>query len=82
MKVEQQLVDKSNFYYYQTYLMWGYSKSKCEIENNTPCVYAIGFKRTTMLAYIYHGHSMAYDPFCVWGNLINDDQQEVKYNNE
>ena len=41
---------------------WEYSKSKCQIENNTPCVYAICFKRSTMLAYIYHGHSMAYDP--------------------
>ena len=36
--------------------------AKCQIENNTPCVYAIGFKRTTMLEYIYHGHRMAYDP--------------------
>ena len=35
---------------------------KSPIENNTPCVYAIGFRRTTMLAYIYHGHSIAYDP--------------------
>ena len=33
-----------------------------KIENNTPCVYAIGFKRTTMLEYIYNGHSIAYDP--------------------
>ena len=36
--------------------------SKCQIENNTPCVYAIDFRRSTMLAYIYHGHSIAYDP--------------------
>ena len=33
-----------------------------QIENNTPCVYAIDFRRSTMLAYIYHGHSIAYDP--------------------
>ena len=39
-----------------------YYKSKCQIENNTLCVYAIGFKRSTMLAFIYHRHSMAYDP--------------------
>ena len=37
-------------------------KSKCQIENNTPCVYAIDFRRSTMLAYIYNGHSIAYDP--------------------
>ena len=53
---------------------WVCNISKCEIENNTPCVYAIDFRRTTpcvyaidfrrttMLAYIYHGHSIAYDP--------------------
>ena len=35
---------------------------KGQIENNTLCVYAIGFKRSTMLAFIYHRHSMAYDP--------------------
>ena len=33
-----------------------------QIENNTPCVYAIDFRRSTMLAYIYDGHSIAYDP--------------------
>ena len=27
-----------------------------------PCVYAIGFRRSTMLEYIYNGHSIAYDP--------------------
>ena len=26
-----------------------------------PCVYAIGFRRSTMLEYIYNGHSIAYD---------------------
>ena len=31
-------------------------------KNNTHCVYAIVFKRTTMLEYIYDGHSIAYDP--------------------
>ena len=35
---------------------------KCQIENNTLCVYAIDFRRSTMLAYIYHGHRIAYDP--------------------
>ena len=33
-----------------------------KLKNNTHCVYAIGFKRTTMLEYIYNGHSIAYDP--------------------
>ena len=38
------------------------SKSKCENENNTHYVYAISFKRSTMLEYIYNQHSIAYDP--------------------
>ena len=38
-----------------------YCYSLCQIENNTPCVYAIGFKRSPMLEYIYNGHSIAYD---------------------
>ena len=33
-----------------------------KLKNNTHCVYAIGFRRTTMLEYIYNGHSIAYDP--------------------
>ena len=33
-----------------------------QIENNTPCVYAIGFRRSSMLEYIYHRHSIVYDP--------------------
>ena len=32
------------------------------MRNNTPCVYAIGFRRSTMLESIYNGHSIASDP--------------------
>ena len=32
--------------------------SKCQIENNTLCVYAIGFRRSPMLEYMYNGHSI------------------------
>ena len=44
---------------------WIYTTNCCTIfilDHVAPCVYAIGFKGTTMLAYIYNRHSIAYDP--------------------
>ena len=41
--------------------------------NGSSCVYAIGFRRSTMLAYIYNGHSIAYDPIY---RVCDYDQQE------
>ena len=51
--------------------------NNAKIENNTHCVYAIGFRRSTMLEYIYNGHSIAYDPISqTW--WFNDQRHNGK----